>query len=535
MTRPEFWFLTLLLTTLVACGNPRARELARLPTPPLTEIEPASREIHDELRRKVEAAGSDEAAGAAWGALAQWHEAHGFGAAATTAYAQASRYAPRDARWPYHLGRLAARAGDRADAARFWRRTLELAPRHLATTVRLAELLASTEPREAELLFRQALEVGPGSARVRVGLAEIFRQQGRTGEAIAQLQRALAIEPRASSPRYQLGILLRDAGRVDEANQELSKVPGSQTDQVPVTLEDPWLAEIDQFKVSSVALQQRGLAALAQGRLAEAVDLLRRAVGQSPDNLKARHNLATALSRQGRVREAIVEVEAALSRDPDRPGLLNTLATLRLRAGEPRTAEESLLRALEVDPEHDLATHNLALLLLHSGRPAEALPQFERAVALEPTRWESRHGRALALWHTGAHGIAITTLARDLLAHPRRPELSSLLARLLAAEGETQALDEAWLLLEDLSAVDPPNVAIAETRAAVLAALDRFESAESWQRAAHDALAKTRRRRARIVAADRLRAYERRLANPVPWALDETYLPLAVTPPAPAD
>ena len=75
-------------------------------------------------------------------------------------------------------------------------------------------------------------------------------------------------------------------------------------------------ARLQKYPGDFVALANLGSALQTEGRLDEAVPLLRQAVAARPDHAPARNNLATALRSAGRIDEAIAEFEETLRRQP---------------------------------------------------------------------------------------------------------------------------------------------------------------------------------------------------------------------------
>lgn len=527
----------LVLAAIVSCVAPGENTLHEVPPPPLPELDRSSQEQYRALEEAI-ARGDGEGSGVelarAWGALAQWHEAYRFFGRARLAYENASSLAPGEPRWPYHLARLAYRDGENQRAEALWRRALDLEPKRLATMVRLAEaLLAQGRDEDAEGLFRQAVAARPSCARARGGLAEIAVRRGDHATAAVELERAVADQPRATRLHYLLGVVYREQGRSDEAIQHLRLVPQSTLEHVPLTLDDPWTQELQHLNESEAAHVERGVKAFQQGRWASAETHFRRALAEDPGNLKARHNLALTFLRQDRIAEATAEMRSALDFDPGNPAAHNLLAMLLARAGHTSDAEAHFRAALATDPDHKRALYNLGRILLREERYGEALPCFDRAVELDPRLSLARHGRAVALWHLHRQREAIERLAGDRVAQPQSEELSSLTARFLATAAETNLRDglRALALTEGASA-SGHNVGLAETRAMVLAELGRYRDAQAWQRAALTALDSAGRTRAAARARTRLEAYSRRKPCRVPWEPDELHLAIPVEPPS---
>ncbi|MEL6741870.1 MAG: hypothetical protein AAFP26_14550, partial [Planctomycetota bacterium] len=69
----------------------------------------------------------------------------------------------------------------------------------------------------AELCFNYAIEARPGFAGTRIEYATLLRREGRTDEALAQLDAGIAAEPRSDGASRAKAALLMDLGRYDDA------------------------------------------------------------------------------------------------------------------------------------------------------------------------------------------------------------------------------------------------------------------------------------------------------------------------------
>lgn len=128
------------------------------------------------------------------------------------------------------------------------------------------------------------------------------------------------------------------------------------------------------------------------GRLAEAVDWLRRSVSSNPDYLSAALNLGAALTRQGEPDAAIEVYESQLARNPSTTGarasgvaaLHNNLALLLAQSGQEDAGVAHLRKAVEIFPGALNAHLNLGNYALENHRYADAIAEFETALSLSP-------------------------------------------------------------------------------------------------------------------------------------------------------
>lgn len=97
-------------------------------------------------------------------------------------------------------------------------------------------------------------------------------------------------------------------------------------------------------------LSNLALVAAEGGALAEAEELLRRAVAAGPENAVAWANLGSVLLRRDRPREAVAAYERAVAVSPGAAGLWRGLGRARHRAGDAAGALAAVREALRLDP-----------------------------------------------------------------------------------------------------------------------------------------------------------------------------------------
>lgn len=193
---------------------------------------------------------------------------------------------------------------------------------------------------------------------------------------------------------------------------------------------------------------------IAQGRHAEAVDLLRKARLESPWSSHIAHDLALALANTDRTQEAIGVAEQMVADDPDDAFAHATLGFVQLRRGLARECEESFSRALALSPE-DASIHGLlARAHLERGKPADALAATDRGLALDPQDDLCLSFRAQALLALGRADEARAVSARLLELDPEDPHNHTLLGheKLLAGRGA-----EALPHFREALRLDPDN------------------------------------------------------------------------------
>ena len=219
-----------------------------------------------------------------------------------------------------------------------------------------------------ERLWRGSLERWP-SALAHRNLAAVLLQEGRRREGADELRAAAELNPVA---RYSLGVELFEQGRTAEAIVELRRAVLEFPNQRTIALEGR--------RVLARALQQ-------QGRHQEAADVFGEVAGMTP-----------------------ADVTPMLSR-----------ADELLAGGNLPAAHEAYRRILEVHPGHSGAMTNDGLTLLRMGRLSEALPLLRAVGEQEPQNVSAYMNLASAFSVAGRLADAAAAVCHAIAIDPRNP------------------------------------------------------------------------------------------------------------------
>src|SRR5690242_19561139 len=107
----------------------------------------------------------------------------------------------------------------------------------------------------------------------------------------------------------------------------------------------------------------RGTRLLAEGKPAEAVQILTEAMRMNPTDEDVHYDLGMALARVGKTDEAVRQYEEALRILPDYVEAHNNLGNLLMRTGHPEEAIQHFQSALKTMPEYASAHNNLGTAL----------------------------------------------------------------------------------------------------------------------------------------------------------------------------
>jgi tetratricopeptide (TPR) repeat protein len=146
-------------------------------------------------------------------------------------------------------------------------------------------------------------------------------------------------------------------------------------------------------------------AALADGRIADAVAGFQAALSADPASLDARAGLAACYFEQGQFIPAAELVSQVLEADRKNARALGLRGALLFRDGNVRDARKALERAVDADETNPFNYNQLGVVLSEQGRTRDAIKALQRAVELDPE-----------------YVTAMTNLAL-LLASDREPDL----------------------------------------------------------------------------------------------------------------
>lgn len=368
------------------------------------------------------------------------------------------------------VGRLELASGRAQDA-------LEAAQRGQAASVRsrhpallALQLMDNTRVRsEAESLVQRYLAVAPGGETgVRLGYAQVLLDLQRPAQAMQQLE-AVAAEPQAPAEAWLLiGNAHARANRAEAATSALErylqKTENQDDDSVErgrtqaflqlaqlaekrqdFTAANAWLDRIENPQELLPAQSRRASILARQGRVDEALALLRNTPERLPSDARAKLSAEAQLLRDlKRYEEAYALYENAPARLRDDPEVVYEQAMVAERAG--RLADfERLMRALiERQPDSPLAFNALGYSLADRNlRLDEAKTLIQQAVKLAPDDAYIQDSLAWVEFRLGNRAEALRLLQA---AYAKRPdvEIAAHLGEVLWVNGERDKALAIW-------------------------------------------------------------------------------------------
>jgi protein O-mannosyl-transferase len=235
-------------------------------------------------------------------------------------------------------------------------------------------------------LWSATVQVSPYSSIAHLNLGHALYEQGKTDEAIAEIQTALNITPSLADAHNDLGSALVQKGKWDEAMTSYREALQFQPNHA------------DAHYNLGVALFQKGL-------VNEAIEQFEKAIELRPYHVLAHNNLGAALLQEGRTDEAIAEFQTAIKLDPNYLFSQYNLGHAFLKAGRLDEALAQLQAVVENHPDLPQAHLELGKALVQEGRLEDAIAQLQEAVRLDPGNKEMQDklAQAQALARPASH------------------------------------------------------------------------------------------------------------------------------------
>jgi protein O-mannosyl-transferase len=197
--------------------------------------------------------------------------------------------------------------------------------------------------RDSETMWRRALAVTTGNYMAHHNLGVVLSAQGRTDEALAELEETLRLFPEFPEAHNTIGNLVAkrgdDASAVSHYRTALRLAPGF-----------------------VAAHNNLGLALSRHGATEEAAGHYREALRLEPTFAPAHHNLGRALMQQGRSLDAEAHLREAIRLKPRYTDAHVSLGELLAGTGRAEQAALCFREALRLDPAHAKAQSALAAL-----------------------------------------------------------------------------------------------------------------------------------------------------------------------------
>jgi tetratricopeptide (TPR) repeat protein len=248
------------------------------------------------------------------------------------------------------------------EAERVFRQAIEMDPRSSVAHLAFGDFLYSNaRTEEAEQQLRQAAELAPDHKLALTALQRFYETQQRYGEAEQYLTRLAALDPDKTAGRVLLYDFHARAGRLDQA---LGEYEALLRENPKYLRGHSRLAEL---------LLAKGDVAGATKRLEEALKLNR----QDTDALLVRGRIHAL---NGRYRDSITDLEQVLKQEPKLPAALYYLAESHLQNNDPERARAFINDMLGAYPQSPAGLLMLIRIYLSQGNATEATRTAEQII-----------------------------------------------------------------------------------------------------------------------------------------------------------
>lgn len=228
--------------------------------------------------------------------------------------------------------------------------------------------------RGAEAEVKQALNIDPAMPEGHVTLGNIYKEQGRTDEAISEYKEAIKLDPKYSEGYSQLGIaqLSKDqyADAVSAFKTAVSLNSGNSTAHYGLGrsyykqgLLDEALKELNtslyQFRNSGPVHQTLGDVYTAQGNTVAGIKEYQESIRIKPENPDAYLRIADVREGRGDLEMSIAELRSGLEMMPNNPDLHLRVADQSLKLEKLDDAIKEYKTVLDANPQNSPAAKGL--------------------------------------------------------------------------------------------------------------------------------------------------------------------------------
>jgi tetratricopeptide (TPR) repeat protein len=271
----------------------------------------------------------------------------------------------------YGVSGLLARGRNRVIALAYSRLATHLDPALTEAQLLIAQILDQDRQYEAAISAYDAIpDSAPEALSAQVGMAEAMQAAGRPDEAIDELTTTVAKFPKQIEAHTALGDMLRRESRFEEASTAYDGAVAL----LPEIEEHHW-----------VLFYQRGIANERSKQWDKAEADFKQALKLKEDQPDVLNYLGYSWVEQGsNLAEAEQMIERAVEQRPEDGYIVDSLGWVLYRLGDFDRAVEHLETAVELRPVDPVINDHFGDALWMVGRKIEARFQWKRALSFEP-------------------------------------------------------------------------------------------------------------------------------------------------------
>ncbi len=242
------------------------------------------------------------------------------------------------------------------------------------------------------------------SVQGKVKGAREMAKQGKTDEAVAELEQAVRMDPNSKIAHLALGSLKARQYLPDDAIREYREVLRIDPLNIQaylrlsrIYLRKKEFDKCEEYIENALRIDPRSPAAhyfmghlsIAMKNLPRAKEHLAKALTYNPRLVRARVQMSAALRNEGNLPEALAQLNAAARIEPESYSVQESLGRLHLLRKDFSSARESYEKAVSLKPENELeARLGLVEALIEEGE----IDRAEENLRKTPTKVEGRAG-----------------------------------------------------------------------------------------------------------------------------------------------
>ena len=353
------------------------------------------------------------------------------------------------------LGVIRGRQQRFAESEALFRRVGQLNPKSVVAVRNLAgSLLAQDKPEEALKTYKQAIELAPQDADLRMDAAQLELARGNFTDALEILQGIKPTQFPPAAVHYKAACLL-GLGRRSEAEALIPLVktsPNAAADLAQVFIEgnapDAALKSLafagsTERKQGARIYYLRGRALLEKGDPSGAMTTFRRALGLDPKSAPIMLAIAEVYAAENKHGDSYHILDQARAADPQSAEVLRHLVVEAMRAGYSEAAMHAATELQRISPSFD-DRYLVATVMLQQKQFTPASHILEDYVAQRPQDGKAFLALGMAYLSLLRYSEAHKALERSLQLDPNLAEGEYQLGLLEGQQGNRQAAQERW-------------------------------------------------------------------------------------------
>lgn len=248
------------------------------------------------------------------------------------------------------------------------------------------------------------VEVSPTSVQGKVKNARDLAKQGKTDDAVKELEEAVRMDPNSKAAHLALGSLRARQFLPDEAVREFREVLRIDPLNIQaylrlsrIYLRKKEFDKCEENIENALRIDQKSPAAhffmghlrITQKNIPDAKEHLSKALTFNPRLVRARVQMASALRAEGNFSDSLSQLTAAARIEPDSYAVYENLGRLHLIRKDFGSAREAYEKAVSLKPENEMeARLGLVEALIEEGEVDRA----EEHLRMAPSKVEGRAG-----------------------------------------------------------------------------------------------------------------------------------------------